>query len=257
MSEKKVLVISNQNQINISNSINLDIFLPDHIHGFEIRDYISNFLDKIIDNSNIEWVIYDLKIDTSNVEDMIIFNSYLPHYFYNKYPNLNFIFISSGSVCGIKSLDETDDNSVSPFVNTISNGEVFGERSWVLRCDIFQDSLLEGLLSNESVNYGSIDKTYSFITKGSLNRIIEALMMNYKLIKPGYFNIIPKDTHTEYELLNYLCWKHKYSNYIERSSSKETFNKSIKTSKPDELKKLWKLAGYNDIPTFKSLYDAV
>ncbi len=257
MSEKKVLVISNQNKINISNSINLDISLPDNIHGFEIRDYVSSILENIIDNNTIEWVIYDLKIDTSNVEDMIIFNSYLPHYFYNKYSKFNFIFLSPGSVCEVKSLDITDQNIISPFVNSISNGEVFGERAWTLRCDIFQDSLLEGLLSNESVNYGSIDKTYSFITKESLNQIIDALILNHNEVKSGYYNIIPKDTHTEYELLNYLCWKKKYTNYVERSTSKESVNKSIKTSKLGDLKKLWKLAGYDNIPSFKSLYDSI
>lgn len=255
MNEKKVLVVSNQNRININNSVNMDISFPDNVHGLNLIDYVDTLIEKIVDNSSIEWIIYDLKIDNSNMEDMIIINSYFPHYIYNKYSNLNFIFLNPGSICQPRFLHKTEENPPSPFVNTISNGEVLGERSWVLRFDIFYDTHLEALLSNKSVNYGSMDKRYSFITNKALNRIIGGLIANYEKVEKGFYNIIPKDTHTEYELLNYVCWKKNYSNYIERSSSKGLIDNSIKTSKPKSLKMLWEYAGYEDIPSFKSLYD--
>lgn len=259
MTKKSILLISNEIKRVIKNSIRLDISLKENIHGLSIVSYIDGFIEKILtDNNDIEWVIYDLEIDNNNAEDVIIFNSYLPHYIYNKYTNQKFIFTSSGIVFGETNWDKTEIDSHNPkslYAKTRSSGEVEGERVWLLRYDLFDENFLEKSLVDDKVYYGSIDNKHSYITNKALNSIIEGLIDNYKEYNPSTYHIIPKDTHTDYELLNYLSWKRKSNSYIERSSYIVPSNKVLKTCKVNLLKSLWGYAGYEEIPSFKVLFD--
>jgi dTDP-4-dehydrorhamnose reductase len=261
MTENSILVISNETKRVIKNSIRLCITLTDNIHGLNIVNHIDGFIEKILqENTSIEWVIYDLELNNNNAEDMIIFNSYLPHYIYNKYTNQKFIFTSSGVVFGETNWDKTEIDSHNPktlYAKTRSSGEIEGARAWLLRYDLFDDKFLEQSLLDEKVYYGSIDNKHSYITNKALNSIIEGLINNYKEFNSSTYHIIPKDNQTEYELLNYLSWKRKNNSYIERSSSVFPSNKVLKTSKLNLLNHLWSFAGYEEIPTFKDLFDEI
>lgn len=259
MAKNSILVISNETKRVIKNSISLSLSLTENIHGLEIVNYVDRFIEKILyNNSDIEWVIYDLELDNNNAEDMIIFNSYLPHYIYNKYTNQKFIFTSSGIVFGETNWNKTEIDSHSPkslYAKTRSSGELEGERAWLLRYDLFDERFLEKSLVDDKVYYGSIDNKHSYITNKALNSIIEVLIDNYKEYSPSTYHIIPKDTHTEYELLNYLSWKTKSNSYIERSSFIVPSNKVLKTCKVNLLNSMWIHAGYEETPTFKVLFD--
>lgn len=259
MTKNSILVISNETKRVIKNSISLNISLNENIHGLNIVSYIDGFIEKILTlNDDIEWVIYDLELDNNNAEDMIIFNSYLPHYIYNKYTKQKFIFTSSGIVFGENNWDKTEIDSHSPrslYAKTRSSGEVEGDRVWTLRYDLFDENFLEKSLVDDRVYYGSIDNKHSYITNKALNGIIESIIDNYTEYNPSTYHIVPKDTHSEYELLNYLSWRKKSNSYIERSSSISPSNKVLKSCKFNVLKSLWEYAGYEEIPTFKVLFD--
>lgn len=261
MNPKSILIVSNKGKIKVKNSITLDISLDTNIHGYNIVDYVDNFIQKLVtNNSDIEWIIFDIELNSNSLEDMIIVNSYLPHYIYNKYQTYKIIFTSSGLVFGNENWNKTEiDNHCSDniYSKSISMGEVIGERSWVIRYDLFDDSLFNKTFKKDKIYYGSIDTKYSFITYKSLNKIIEAIIDNYNKIKSGVYHIVPKDTHTEYEILNYICWKNKYNCYIERSSSILKKEKFLKSSKINILKTIWNYAGYDDIPTFKLLLNEI
>jgi hypothetical protein len=87
--------------------------------------------------------------------------------------------------------------------------------------------------------------------------MVQLIINNYKEFNSSTYHIIPKDNQTEYELLNYLSWKRKNNSYIERSSSVFPSNKVLKTSKLNLLNHLWSFAGYEEIPTFKDLFDEI
>lgn len=259
MSKNSILTVSNNIKRSIKNSINLNISIDEKKHGIDIVGYVDSFLEKILfNNSDIRWVVFDLNTATDNPEDLIILNSFLPHHIYNKYTNLNFIFITSGKVFGDDIWNKTEIDShttKSLYSRSISAGEVNGDRSWVLRCDVFDEDFLNRDFEKSKVYYGSVDRKYSYVTNKALNKIIESLIGDEEIIPNGIYHIVPKDTHSEYELLNYLCWNKKSDSYIERSSSTKPIENILKTCKPDLLKLIWKKSGYEEIPTFKKLFD--
>lgn len=259
MKTNSILIVSNENQLDIKNSVHSHINFDLNIHGIDLFYNIDQHINEVIKNyKEIEWLIYNLNLDNQNIEDMIMINSYLPYYLYNKYSNLKFIFISYGIVFGedIWGKSESDlHQPISLHAKSHSLAELKGERSWVLRYDIFSESALDMLILQDKIYYGNVDEKYSYITKKSINKIIEGLIQNYKDIEPSTYHIIPKDTHTQFEIFNYICWKNNKNTYVERASSTKPINKTLKTNDIKSLNKLWEFAGYNQIPTFKMLFD--
>jgi hypothetical protein len=261
MIKPTTIIISNKNNIKIKNSISLDISLDVNIHGLSIVDYVDNFIEKIlINNSDIKWIIYDLELNNDNIENMIIVNSFLPHYIYNKYKNQNILFNSNGFVFGDGDWNrsEVDSHIVdTPYSKSISNGEIIGDRAWTIRYDLISNSMLELSFIKDKIYYGSVNTKYSYITTNALNKIIEGIITNYKNIKSGVYHVTPKDILTEFELLNYICWKNNSNCYIERSTSIKSRERILKSSKKKALKDIWINAGYPEIPTFKMLLEEV
>lgn len=205
-----------------------------------------NFSDNISSNNkDLEWIIYDMNTD-SDVDFLVNLS--------NSHPNLKFIIISSGYVFGDSNWNESTELDENQTIRErLSNNA----KSWVLRVDLFDKNLLHKDFSEDRIYHGSIDKKYSLITEESLISIIDGLMKNHTEIKEGTYHIVPKDTQTEYELLNYIAWNKGEKPYIERSTSSYPINHILRTSKSEDLEKIWKFSGYEEMPTFKKLLDLI
>ena len=225
-----------------------------------IEDYSNDnpkeFIIKTLEsNSSIEWVIYDTNYPW-------VFHSGLTKFLYETYPNLKFIFTSSGYVFGDSNWNESTEidehNAEQEFLEIISKEEIVSDRVWTLRYELFDEISISNIdFSEDRAYHGAIDIKRSMITKNALNSLIQTIVENHTQIKEGTYHIIPKDTHTEYELLNYIAWKKGKSPYIERATSKTPINHVLKTSKRSELEKFWSLSKYGEIPSFKELFDEI
>lgn len=246
------------NQVSLLDS---DKFPFDENNPISVCESISNFIDQNIIQNKIEWVVYDLSVNTIDKLQSIVLSSYIPRYLYNKYHTLKFVFLTNGNVFGEDNWgNATEIQQHSPMdfcAKTISTGELQGDRVWMLRSVLFDEGSLDFDFVEDKVYYGSVNNKYSLITKLALSSIIRGLIENYTEIKEGDYHIIPKDTQTEYQLLNYLAWKKNQKPYIERSSSVVAKESILKSIKPKELKKIWEFAGYPEIPTFKELLDEI
>ena len=144
------------------------------------------------------------------------------------------------------------------FLEIISKEEIVSDRVWTLRYELFDEISISNIdFSEDRAYHGAIDIKRSMITKNALNSLIQTIVENHTQIKEGTYHIIPKDTHTEYELLNYIACKKGKSPYIERATSKTPINHVLKTSKRSELEKFWSLSKYGEIPSFKELFDEI
>ncbi len=235
--EMKDILLSNR----IKALYNVNFSLLD---GGLSKESIDNLLSK---NKELDWIIYDMNSDSNLDLDVLIHSSYT-------YPNLKFIIISSGYVFGEFNWNESTELDE---IESISNRLPDGVKLWVLRAELFDKNLLNKDFSEDRVYHGSIDKRYSLITEESLISIIDGLMKNHTEIKEGTYHIVPKDTQTEYEIFNYIVWNKGEKPYIERSTSTHPLNHILKTSKSEELDRIWKLSGYEETPTFKKLLDLI
>lgn len=250
--------------IHVGNRVSLldsDKFPFDENNPFSLCESVSNFVEQNIIQNKIEWIVYDLSFNTFDKLQSIVLSSYIPRYLYNKYPSLKFVILSDGKVFGEMNWgDATEIQQHSPmdfYAKTISTGELQGDRVWLLRSVLLDERSLDYSFEEDKVYYGSVNNKYSLITRSALSSIINGLIENYSEIKEGDYHIIPKDTQTEYQLLNYVAWKINAKPYIERSSYVMGQELVLKTIKTKELKKLWELAGYPEIPTFKELFDQI
>lgn len=241
--------------------LDIDKFPFDENNPISVCESISDFIDQSIIQNKIEWIVYNLSINTTDELHSIVLSSYVPRYLYNKYPTLKFVLLTNGNVFGEDNWgNATEIQQHSPmdfYAKTISVGELQGDRVWMIRSLLFDERSLDYDFVEDKVYYGSINHKYSLITKASLSSIINGLIKNYTEIKEGDYHIIPKDTQTEYQLLNYVAWRKNVRSYIERSSSSIAKELILKSIKPKELKKIWEFAGYPEIPTFKELLDEI
>jgi dTDP-4-dehydrorhamnose reductase len=257
-----VIVFTQNEKLSIDNSIKINqsqAELKDDLSYIKL--FCDKFVDEIVKSNPIEWFIYDLNILDENEEKMLLFNSYLPRYLYKNYQNLKFIFLSNGNVFGDSNWNEsTEIDRHTPtdyYGKTISAGEIYNERIWTLRFELYDKDSVFNNFQGDKVYYGAVDKKYTLITETALQDVVKGLINNYTEIREGTYHIIPKDTQTEYQLMHYNAWNTNSKPYIERSSSSYPINHILKTCKPKETRKLWKFAGYDIIPTFKELFDNV
>ena len=246
--EIKVFVLSK-----VIEAWNTSVFVSNEDYS---NDNPKEFIIKTLEsNSSIEWVIYDINYPW-------VFHSGLTKFLYETYPNLKFIFTSSGYVFGDSNWNESTEidehNAEQEFLEIISKEEIVSDRVWTLRYELFDEMSISNIdFSEDRAYHGAIDIKRSMITKNALNSLIQTIVENHTQIKEGTYHIIPKDTHTEYELLNYIAWKKGKSPYIERATSKTPINHVLKTSKRSELEKFWSLSKYGEIPSFKELFDEI
>lgn len=242
----KVLVLSK-----VIKPWNASVFVSNEDYS---NDNPKEFIIKTLEsNHSIEWVIYDTNYPW-------VFHSGVSKFLYETYPNLKFIFTSSGYVFGNSNWNESTEideyNPEQEFLEIISKEEIVSNRVWTLRYELFDEMSISNIdFSEDRVYHGAIDIKRSMITKTALNSLIQTIVENHTQIKEGTYHIIPKDTHTEYELLNYVAWKKGKSPYIERATSNTSINHILKTSKYSELEKIWSLSKYRNIPSFKELFD--
>jgi len=242
----KVLVLSK-----VIKPWNASVFVSNEDYS---DDNPKEFIIKTLESNNsIEWVIYDTNYPW-------VFHSGVSKFLYETYPNLKFIFTSSGYVFGNSNWNESTEideyNPEQEFLEIISKEEIVSNRVWTLRYELFDEMSISNIdFSEDRVYHGAIDIKRSMITKTALNSLIQTIVENHTQIKEGTYHIIPKDTHTEYELLNYVAWKKGKSPYIERATSNTPINHILKTSKYSELEKIWSLSKYRNIPSFKELFD--
>ena len=143
-----------------------------------------------------------------------------------------------------------------------SLGEVSSNRIMNLRCSIIGKekttklSLLSWFLNNKSDDINGFTNHYwNGLTTTALARIVQGIIIN-KYFKQGLFNIIPKDAVTKYGLLKIFNKKF-FSNKknIIPNKNKLKLNRTLATRYVNFNKKLWKTAGYTNIPTIKDMIE--
>ena len=117
-------------------------------------------------------------------------------------------------------------------------------------------SLLSWFLSNQNLNIkGFTNHYWNGLTTPSLVRIVHGIIKN-KNFKHGLFNIVPKDKVTKYALLkifNKKFFKNKKNIIPIKNLLK--INRILLTENIDFNKKLWKNAGYSNVPTIKDMIE--
>jgi dTDP-4-dehydrorhamnose reductase len=142
-----------------------------------------------------------------------------------------------------------------------SLGEITSKRVMNLRCSIIgkekntKFSLLSWFLNNKNIKINGFTNHYwNGLTTLALIKIVFGIIIN-KSFKHGLFNIVPADSVTKYSLLKIFNNKFFISNKKKIIPVKNAMmvNRILSTNKKNFNKKLWKNAGYSNIPKIKDM----
>ena len=145
-----------------------------------------------------------------------------------------------------------------------SLGEVSSNRIMNLRCSIIGEekntklSLLSWFLNSKGNNInGFINHYWNGLTTNALAKIVNGIILK-KYFKKGLFNIVPKNSVTKYQLLK--IFNKKFfgdKKNILPIKNKFKVNRVLSTNNLNFNKKLWKIAGYTNIPTIKEMVEEI
>lgn len=192
-------------------------------------------------------------------------NSNLPRNLLKLFPKSKIIHFNtdcvfSGKLGGYTESQKKDCNDIYGISKSL--GEVSSNRIMNLRCSIIGKekdtklSLLSWFLDNKSIDINGFTNHYwNGLTTTALVRIVNGIIIN-KSFKHGLFNIIPKDSITKYGLLKIFNKKF-FANKknIIPIKNRLKVNRILATRHINLNKKLWKNAGYTNIPTIKNMIE--
>ena len=201
----------------------------------------------------------------SSIINAFEINSNLPRNLLKLFPKSKIIHFNtdcvfSGKLGGYTESHKKDCNDIYGISKSL--GEVSSNRIMNLRCSIIGKekttklSLLSWFLNNKSDDINGFTNHYwNGLTTTALARIVQGIIIN-KYFKQGLFNIIPKDAVTKYGLLKIFNKKF-FSNKknIIPNKNKLKLNRTLATRYVNFNKKLWKTAGYTNIPTIKDMIE--
>ena len=112
-------------------------------------------------------------------------------------------------------------------------------------------SLLNWFLSqSEGKVNGFIDHKWNGITTLNFAKIVHGMIKNNNF-KNNIQHVLPKDEVSKYDLLIYFKKFFSVDVKVEKTSSDNPVNRTLKAENEDANKILWTDAGYRDIPTIE------
>ena len=97
---------------------------------------------------------------------------------------------------------------------------------------------------------GFIDNKWNGITTLNFAKIVHG-MIKTNNFKNNLQHVVPKDKVSKYDLLVYFKKFFSTDVKIEKFSSENSVNRTLKTENEDANKRLWMDAGYENIPTIE------
>ena len=189
-------------------------------------------------------------------------NTMLPKYLANNFKKTKIInFSSDGVFDGNKgSYIETDKSSCTDLYGISKNlGEVKKKNVMNIRCSIIgfeknsSYSLLNWFLKiNDNQIYGYKNQYWNGITAHALSKICLNIIKSNKF-KKGLFHIFSKKKISKYKL---LCIFKKFFNkkiLIKPVNAENSVDMTLSTVHKNYILNLWKLSGYNSIPSIDLL----
>ena len=152
-------------------------------------------------------------------------------------------------------------NALDVYGKTKSLGEIKSKNFFNIRCSIIGPELDNHLslldwfkyLPLNSKVFGFANHEWNGLTTYAFAKVIRAIIKkNIKI--PNSIHLVPKNRLNKFQLLKTFKEKLKRKDVvITKKNSKIKINRTIRTSKITINKKIWKLAGYSNIPTIQYL----
>ena len=180
--------------------------------------------------------------------------------------NFKIIQIATDCVFSGEKGDYSEEDAHSPvdvYGMTKSLGEIQGLNVMTLRCSIIgpeitsKNSLLSWFLSqplNAELN-GYTNHIWNGLTTLHFAKVIAGILKN-RLFVPGILHLVPADFESKGELLKL------FARYYDRTDLKISLidapipvNRTLKTTMPSRILRLWKMAGYNEPPTIAEMVE--
>lgn len=168
---------------------------------------------------------------------------------------------------GVRGFYKEDDkhNAIDVYGKTKSLGEVSADNFLNLRCSIIGRekksylSLLEWFLNQPKgakLN-GFKNHLWNGVTTNAFAKICKGIVEN-NAFEPGLQHIIAADTPSKAEMLHIFKDVFKRNDIeIEDINAEIGVNRALSTKYADNNEKIWKMAGYNKIPTVKEMVEEI
>jgi len=254
-----------------------DIFLTyrnntqTHLHKNSYKfDALTDDLERLIKDINPDFLINCIGLikpeineeSNESIERAIKVNSYFPLKISNLASEYNFKFIQIGTDCvfsGVTGeyLESSFQDATDVYGKSKIGGEAVNSNKYLLRGSIvgpetgIGKSLLNWFLSqSEGAVSGFIDHKWNGITSLNFAKIAHG-MIKTNNFKNNIQHVLPKDEVSKYDLLMYFKRFFNVDIKVEKTSSENSVNRTLKTENEDANKTLWIDAGYGDIPTIE------
>jgi dTDP-4-dehydrorhamnose reductase len=202
--------------------------------------------------------------DQSSILEAIKVNSLFPHQLITASKKVKVFQIATDCVFDGSKGNYTEIDTHNPldvYGKSKSLGELRCSNFFNIRCSIIgtelhdHKSLLDWfkyLPLNSKIN-GFKNHQWNGITTYAFGKVIYGLIKSNLKI-PQIIHLVPKNSINKFNLLKIFkkifLRRDIFISYI---NSKDKINRTLKTIYPDLNKKIWKLAGYKDIPTLEYL----
>ena len=254
--KQKLLILKKNLKINKNvNFIKFDIN-KNLNNNFKTFDYIVNCI-------GIIKPYIDEKKQIS-IKNAINVNSLFPQYLQSINKKTKIYQIATDCVYDGKKGNYYESEKHNPedvYGKTKSLGEISSDNFFNIRCSIIgpeisdHKSLLDWFkfLPLKSKVFGFKNHDWNGVTTFAFAKIIAGIIKNnYKI--PNMVHLIPKDKLNKFQLLNiFQKYLKRYDVKIKSKNSTIKINRTIQTSNKNFNKKMWKYAGYKNVPTIEHL----
>ena len=259
------------------NTNEFDMFLTyrnntqNHLHDNSYKfDALTDDLEKLIKDINPDFLINCIGIikpeinedNNKSIKRAIEVNSYFPLKISNLASEYNFKYIQIGTDCvfsGITGeyLESSFQDAIDVYGKSKIGGEALNLNKYLLRTSIVGPEVGQGksllnwfLYQREGKVNGFIDNKWNGITTLNFAKIVHG-MIKTNNFKNNLQHVVPKDNVSKYDLLVYFKKFFSTDVKIEKFSSENSVNRTLKTENEDANKRLWMDAGYENIPTIE------
>ena len=230
-------------------------------------------LSRLIESTNPDFVLNCIGVikpsigdDPKSIENAILINAVLPYELYQATFNRDIKVFQIATDCVFSGLnhDNNESSSHDPldvYGKTKSLGEVSSENFMQVRCSIVgkeinhMKSLFEWFKTQPTgakVN-GYINHHWNGVTTRVFAELVAGSIISNQFLA-GKHHLVPKDSVSKYELLN-IFGKVTGRNdiIIEPYETENSVFRNISTIYPEINEKLWRIAGYDHIPSIEDL----
>jgi len=238
---------------------------------FDANSYNLNPLEEIIKVSDYDCIVNCIGVikpkinenDAESINNTILVNSYFPLDIH-KVALKNYVnYIQIGTDCVFSGMDGqyTEDSfkdALDLYGKSKIAGEIEGNSKTVIRSSIIGPeqgsgfSLMNWFLNNqELVVSGFKNHFWNGVTTLNFAKVIEGLIFNSEINDFKTHHLIPKNVISKANLLEQFKIHFNKEIQIEHIDASNVINRTLKTNNVNLNKKIWKSAGYNNIPTIE------